>query len=161
MGYHLLGVLSFTLENLRQLKRRGTHGNDNLSLLRLHRNTCFDPTPLSSLSSPPLTLPLPLSLSMPHQPSSSTPPRLHRRLHTAISHGVTKVAVAHPSSVFTIFLPYGKVQDVYLMRDEMKQSRGCGFVKYYQRDMAQAAINALNGIYTMRVQLNTSCLLGH
>ncbi|KAL0414847.1 UNVERIFIED_CONTAM: Flowering time control protein FCA [Sesamum radiatum] len=49
-----------------------------------------------------------------------------------------------------IFSPYGRVEDVYLMRDEMKQSRGCGFVKYSQREMAQAAINALNGTYTMR-----------
>ncbi|CAL1397468.1 unnamed protein product [Linum trigynum] len=49
-----------------------------------------------------------------------------------------------------IFAPYGRVEDVYLMRDEMKQSRGCGFVKYAHRDMAMAAINALNGIYTMR-----------
>ncbi|XP_042050703.1 flowering time control protein FCA-like [Salvia splendens] len=49
-----------------------------------------------------------------------------------------------------IFLPYGRVEDVYLMRDEMKQSRGCGFVKYSQREMAQAAIDALNGIYIMR-----------
>ncbi|KAL0457518.1 UNVERIFIED_CONTAM: Flowering time control protein FCA [Sesamum latifolium] len=36
-----------------------------------------------------------------------------------------------------IFSPYGRVEDVYLMRDEMKQSRGCGFVKYSQREMAQ------------------------
>ncbi|KAM7259496.1 hypothetical protein ACFE04_015237 [Oxalis oulophora] len=49
-----------------------------------------------------------------------------------------------------IFSPYGRVEDVYLMRDETKQSRGCGFVKYHNRDMALAAINALNGIYTMR-----------
>ncbi|KAH9683894.1 Flowering time control protein FCA [Citrus sinensis] len=49
-----------------------------------------------------------------------------------------------------IFSPYGRVEDVYLMRDELKQSRGCGFVKYSHRDMALAAINALNGIYTMR-----------
>ncbi|KAF8017730.1 hypothetical protein BT93_H2812 [Corymbia citriodora subsp. variegata] len=49
-----------------------------------------------------------------------------------------------------IFSPYGRVEDVYLMRDEMKQSRGCGFVKYSHRDMALAAINALNGNYTMR-----------
>lgn len=49
-----------------------------------------------------------------------------------------------------IFTPYGRVEDVYLMRDEMKQSRGCGFVKYSHRDMALAAINALNGNYTMR-----------
>ncbi|XP_071940240.1 flowering time control protein FCA-like isoform X2 [Coffea arabica] len=49
-----------------------------------------------------------------------------------------------------IFTPYGHVEDVYLMRDDMRQSRGCGFVKYSHRDMALAAINALNGIYTMR-----------
>ncbi|KAK6913664.1 RNA recognition motif domain, partial [Dillenia turbinata] len=49
-----------------------------------------------------------------------------------------------------IFAPYGRVEDVFLMRDELKQSRGCGFVKYSHRDMAMAAINALNGIYTMR-----------
>ncbi|XP_048320916.1 flowering time control protein FCA [Ziziphus jujuba] len=36
------------------------------------------------------------------------------------------------------------------MRDELKQSRGCGFVKYSHREMALAAINALNGCYTMR-----------
>ncbi|XP_075477859.1 flowering time control protein FCA isoform X2 [Primulina tabacum] len=57
---------------------------------------------------------------------------------------------ATEKEVEEIFLPYGRVEDVYLMRDETKQSRGCGFVKYSQREMAQAAINALNGIYTMR-----------
>lgn len=31
-------------------------------------------------------------------------------------------------------------------------SKGCGFVKYARRDMALAAISALNGIYTMRVK---------
>ncbi|ESW26395.1 hypothetical protein PHAVU_003G116400 [Phaseolus vulgaris] len=49
-----------------------------------------------------------------------------------------------------IFSKYGRVEDVYLMRDEKKQSRGCGFVKYSHRDMALAAINALDGVYTMR-----------
>ncbi|WRX20796.1 RNA recognition motif domain - like 10 [Theobroma cacao] len=49
-----------------------------------------------------------------------------------------------------IFSRFGRVEDVYLMRDELKQSRGCGFVKYSDRDMALAAIDALNGIYTMR-----------
>ncbi|KAJ8767319.1 hypothetical protein K2173_017363 [Erythroxylum novogranatense] len=57
---------------------------------------------------------------------------------------------ASEKEVEEIFLPYGRVEDVYLMRDEMKQSRGCGFVKFSHRDMALAAINALNGIYTMR-----------
>ncbi|PIA29384.1 hypothetical protein AQUCO_06000037v1 [Aquilegia coerulea] len=49
-----------------------------------------------------------------------------------------------------IFSPYGRVEDVYIMRDEVKQSRGCGFVKFSHRDMAAAAIAALNGIYVMR-----------
>ncbi|XP_022959132.1 flowering time control protein FCA-like isoform X2 [Cucurbita moschata] len=56
---------------------------------------------------------------------------------------------ASEKEVKEIFSPYGVVDDVYLMRDEMKQSRGCGFVKYSQRDMALAAINALNGRFTM------------
>lgn len=49
-----------------------------------------------------------------------------------------------------VFAPYGRVEDVYLMRDEFKQSRGCGFVKFYNREMAMAAINGLNGLYTMQ-----------
>ncbi|XP_077237958.1 flowering time control protein FCA-like isoform X2 [Tasmannia lanceolata] len=48
-----------------------------------------------------------------------------------------------------IFSPYGRVEDVYIMRDERKQSR-CGFVKFSHKDMAAAAINALNGTYVMR-----------
>jgi RNA recognition motif-containing protein len=29
---------------------------------------------------------------------------------------------------------------------------GCAFIKYSQRDQAQAAINALNGVYVMQVR---------
>lgn len=57
---------------------------------------------------------------------------------------------ATEKEVEEIFLPYGRVEDVYLMRDDMKQNRGCGFVKYSRRDMAMAAINSLSGNYTMR-----------
>ncbi|KAA8527351.1 hypothetical protein F0562_034934 [Nyssa sinensis] len=57
---------------------------------------------------------------------------------------------ATEKEVEEIFSPYGRVEDVYLMRDELKQSRGCGFVKFSNREMAMAAINALNGSYTMR-----------
>ncbi|KAK3018599.1 hypothetical protein RJ639_004931 [Escallonia herrerae] len=57
---------------------------------------------------------------------------------------------ATEKEVEEIFSPYGRVEDVYLMRDDLKQSRGCGFVKFYHREMALAAISALNGIYTMR-----------
>ncbi|KAK4798245.1 hypothetical protein SAY86_030571 [Trapa natans] len=57
---------------------------------------------------------------------------------------------ASEQEVEEIFAPYGRVEDVYLMRDDTRQSRGCGFVKYAQRDMALAAISGLDGIYTMR-----------
>lgn len=57
---------------------------------------------------------------------------------------------ATEKEVEEIFSQYGRVEDVYLMRDELKQSRGCGFVKYSHRDMALAAINGLNGTFTMR-----------
>ncbi|XP_021906734.1 flowering time control protein FCA-like isoform X2 [Carica papaya] len=57
---------------------------------------------------------------------------------------------ATEKEVEEIFSQYGRVEDVYLMRDEYRQSRGCGFVKYSHREMALAAINALNGVYTMR-----------
>ncbi|XP_060197694.1 flowering time control protein FCA isoform X1 [Lycium barbarum] len=57
---------------------------------------------------------------------------------------------ATEKEVEEIFSPYGRVEDVYLMRDDTKQSRGCGFVKYSNRDMAMAAINSLSGKYTMR-----------
>ncbi|THU57177.1 hypothetical protein C4D60_Mb03t00760 [Musa balbisiana] len=49
-----------------------------------------------------------------------------------------------------IFSPYGLVEDVYIMRDSSRQSRGCGFVKFASREMALAALKALNGVYIMR-----------
>ncbi|XP_065860292.1 flowering time control protein FCA isoform X2 [Euphorbia lathyris] len=49
-----------------------------------------------------------------------------------------------------IFSPYGHVEDVYVAKDMQKQSRGYAFIKYSHRDMAVAAIKALNGIFTMR-----------
>lgn len=49
-----------------------------------------------------------------------------------------------------IFARHGFVEDIYIMRDELKQSRGCGFVKFSHKDMALAAIKALHGTFTMR-----------
>ncbi|KAJ7530873.1 hypothetical protein O6H91_14G022900 [Diphasiastrum complanatum] len=57
---------------------------------------------------------------------------------------------ASEKEIEEIFSPYGRVDDVYIMKDELKQSRGCAFVKYPSREMATAAINALNGTYIMR-----------
>ncbi|GAB2265701.1 hypothetical protein Dimus_000740 [Dionaea muscipula] len=56
---------------------------------------------------------------------------------------------ATEKEVEEIFARYGRVEDVYLMRDESRNSRGSGFVKFSNRDSAMAAINGLNGIYTM------------
>ncbi|TYH62876.1 hypothetical protein ES332_D07G150500v1 [Gossypium tomentosum] len=49
-----------------------------------------------------------------------------------------------------IFSHYGHVLDVFIMRDEHREHRGCGFVQFSQRDMAQAAIRGLSGIFTMK-----------
>ncbi|PKU74515.1 Flowering time control protein FCA [Dendrobium catenatum] len=57
---------------------------------------------------------------------------------------------ATEKEVEEIFAAYGHVEDVYLMKDEMKQSRGCGFIKFSSRDMALAALNALHGSYVMK-----------
>ncbi|KAL9360289.1 hypothetical protein Peur_048412 [Populus x canadensis] len=58
--------------------------------------------------------------------------------------------LASKQEIEEIFSPYGHVEDVYIARDELKQSRGCAFVKFAHRDMALAAIKGLNGTLTMR-----------
>ncbi|CAN0855318.1 Flowering time control protein FCA [Linum grandiflorum] len=57
---------------------------------------------------------------------------------------------ATEKEVEEIFAPYGWIEEVHLLRDEMNQCRGLGFVRYSRRDMALEAISALNGAYTMR-----------
>ena len=49
-----------------------------------------------------------------------------------------------------IFSPNGVIEGIFIIRDDMKQSHGCGFVKLPNRDMAVAAMNALSGNYVMR-----------
>ncbi|KAJ4727841.1 flowering time control protein FCA-like [Melia azedarach] len=49
-----------------------------------------------------------------------------------------------------IFSPYGHIEDIYIVRDELKQSRGCAFVQFSHREMAMAAIKGLSGIFMMR-----------
>ncbi|MCO5549271.1 hypothetical protein L7F22_002739 [Adiantum nelumboides] len=48
-----------------------------------------------------------------------------------------------------IFAPYGRVENVYVIRNENKQSRGCAFVSFPEKEMAFAAISALDGVYRM------------
>ncbi|GMH30791.1 hypothetical protein Nepgr_032634 [Nepenthes gracilis] len=68
--------------------------------------------------------------------------------HKVYVNGLNKQA--SKEEIAEIFSAYGVVEDVYIMFDEYKQSRGCGFVGFSNRDMAVAAINGLNGIYMMR-----------
>ncbi|XP_057461648.1 flowering time control protein FCA-like isoform X2 [Actinidia eriantha] len=49
-----------------------------------------------------------------------------------------------------IFSAYGIVENVYIVCDDLKQSRGSGFVQFSHKDMAVAAMNALNGNFIMR-----------
>lgn len=69
-------------------------------------------------------------------------------LHKLYVNGLNKEA--SKQEIEEIFSSYGVVADVYLLRDESKQNRGCGFVGFTQRYMAVAAINGLNGSYVMK-----------
>ncbi|XP_024966270.1 flowering time control protein FCA isoform X2 [Cynara cardunculus var. scolymus] len=59
---------------------------------------------------------------------------------------------ASKAEITEIFSPYGCVEDVFLLRDEYKQNRGIGFISFSHKDMAAAAIIALNGKYVMKIQ---------
>lgn len=61
--------------------------------------------------------------------------------------------VIHFNVGFSLTMPYVKLHcwmAIYNFFPLLIE--GCGFVKYSHRDMALAAINALNGIFTMRVR---------
>ncbi|NP_001169298.1 Flowering time control protein FCA-like [Zea mays] len=76
-----------------------------------------------------------------------------RERHGAIEHKLFVASLnkqATPKEIEEIFAPYGHVEDVYIMRDSVKQSRGCGFVKFSSKEAAVEAMNALSGTYTMR-----------
>ncbi|PIN15565.1 RNA-binding protein ELAV/HU (RRM superfamily) [Handroanthus impetiginosus] len=49
-----------------------------------------------------------------------------------------------------IFSPFGVIEEIFIVRDEFKQNKGCAFVQFSCRDMAIAAIQALHGTYVMR-----------
>lgn len=50
-----------------------------------------------------------------------------------------------------VFSPYGIVEEVYLIVDELKQRRGSAFIRFSCRDMAVAAMNALHGTFEIKV----------
>uniref|UniRef100_A0A0E0IGF5 Flowering time control protein FCA n=1 Tax=Oryza nivara TaxID=4536 RepID=A0A0E0IGF5_ORYNI len=76
-----------------------------------------------------------------------------RERHGAIEHKLFVASLnkqATAKEIEEIFAPYGHVEDVYIMKDGMRQSRGCGFVKFSSREPALAAMSALSGNYVMR-----------
>nr|GEU37154.1 flowering time control protein FCA [Tanacetum cinerariifolium] len=56
---------------------------------------------------------------------------------------------ASKAEIADLFSPYGYVEDVFLIFDEQKQSRGSGFITFTDRAMAAAAVNALDGNFIM------------
>ncbi|KAJ8552671.1 hypothetical protein K7X08_020064 [Anisodus acutangulus] len=50
-----------------------------------------------------------------------------------------------------VFSPYGFIEEVFLILDEQRRPRGSAFVKFACRDMAVAAMNALNGTCVINV----------
>uniref|UniRef100_A0A7C8Z5U5 RRM domain-containing protein n=1 Tax=Opuntia streptacantha TaxID=393608 RepID=A0A7C8Z5U5_OPUST len=69
-------------------------------------------------------------------------------VHKVYVNGLNKEA--SKEEILEIFSSFGVVVDVYIMRDQTRQSRGCGFVGFSHRYMAVAAINGLDGTYVMR-----------
>ncbi|KAL9430571.1 hypothetical protein AB3S75_025876 [Citrus x aurantiifolia] len=57
---------------------------------------------------------------------------------------------ASKKEIEEVFSPYGHIEDIFIVRDELKQSRGCAFVQFSHREMALAAISGLNGTFMMR-----------
>lgn len=59
----------------------------------------------------------------------------------------------------TLFLPYGEITEVSILRDPHSgDSRGCGFVLYTEKKSALQAIEALNQKYTMDGQNSALCV---
>jgi len=53
-----------------------------------------------------------------------------------------------------VFQPYGKINEIVVLREPDGSSRGCGFVKYDRREDAINAINACNGQMFFQSQTN-------
>ena len=56
------------------------------------------------------------------------------------------VEQAVEEDLFNLFAPLGEILELYVLRNNQTgRSRGCAFVTYVSRQMAEAAITALNG----------------
>lgn len=58
---------------------------------------------------------------------------------------------ADESVVEGLFAPYGEIEELYVLRNPVNgQSKGCAFLKYVDKNVAQSAIDALNGQITVK-----------
>ena len=60
--------------------------------------------------------------------------------------------------VRAMFETYGTVEEVTVLRDKDGGSRGCAFIKFANRQQAQAAINKMHGSQIMPVSVSL-CVL--
>jgi len=56
---------------------------------------------------------------------------------------------ASEAELMPLFNQFGLVQECVILRDNSGTSKGCGFIKLENREQAQRAITALNGIFRM------------
>eukprot|EP00923_Selenidium_pygospionis_P009028 GHVN01015447.1.p1 GENE.GHVN01015447.1~~GHVN01015447.1.p1 ORF type:complete len:443 (-),score=61.72 GHVN01015447.1:1819-3030(-) len=56
---------------------------------------------------------------------------------------------ASEDEVRAIFTPFGTITEIFMMKEQSGESKGCAFVKYAYKEQALLAINKLNGQYHM------------
>ena len=52
---------------------------------------------------------------------------------------------ASEEELFSLFSPIGEILELYILRNSNGKSRGCAFVTYANKYLAQQAITQLNG----------------
>lgn len=75
--------------------------------------------------------------------------RLGATEHKLFVGGLAKSATSE--QIAALFEKFGRVQDVYIMRGDSNEPKGCAFVKFLSKDEALAAIAGLNEKFIMEV----------
>ena len=55
------------------------------------------------------------------------------------------MAQASEEELYSLFAPIGEILELYILRNSNGKSRGCAFVTYANKFLAQQAITQLNG----------------
>ena len=67
------------------------------------------------------------------------------RTSCALSPDLDLNAQATEEELFGLFSPIGEILELYILRNSNGKSRGCAFVTYANKFLAQQAITQLNG----------------